>query len=184
MPSSEGNYRLRVLGEAKKDVALRRFSSGWRLHARQVNKLVRKQYRGTAKDHPTFLVMEDMSRSPPRTMGVCAWRLRPLGDAPSPGDDNDHYLHVIGVSRRYRGHVLDNYVTVGTVLLGAALEQVETECGGIMPLVWAFIAPSNFRSHRLFNHHDFDLFKKHRGHDIRFRDGGLVLTPFPTAPGA
>jgi hypothetical protein len=127
--------------------------------------------------------MEDMSQSPPRTMGVCAWLLRPLGDWPNPRFENDHYVHVIGVSRRYRGHVLDNDVTVGTVLLGAALEQVEAECAGIMPLVWAFIAPTNFPSHTLFDHHDFELFQKSRGHDIRFRDGGLVLTPFPATPG-
>jgi hypothetical protein len=183
MSAFEGDYGFRTLEQPEGERALRRFSSGWGAHARSVNSLVRQIYRGIAVPQPRVFVMEDIKEpSRPRTMGVCAWFTSPLGDDPDEaGSDSDHCLQVIGVSRRYRGQILAAGVTLGAALLGAALEQVQLECAHIMPLVWARVASDNYRSHVLFDSHDFEAFEG-RGHTIRFRGGGLDPTPFPLKP--
>lgn len=183
MLAFEGDYRFRILEDAG-DTALKRFSSGKRPHARSVNKLVKQIYKGQVEPAPTVLVMEEIeSEGRTRTMGVCAWLESPLGgDAEEAGRDDDRYLHCIGVSRRYRRQILTAAgVTLGTALLGAALEQIELECGHRMPLVWARVAADNYRSHMLFEYHEFETFEA-KGQTIRYRGGGLDPMPFPLRP--
>jgi RimJ/RimL family protein N-acetyltransferase len=64
---------------------------------------------------------------------------------------------VIGVSRHYREHWLDEgTTTVGRAVLSGALERIARESSNrLIPSIWAYVAPDNERSQRMFEREGF-----------------------------
>src|SRR6202035_2184553 len=149
------------------------FSCGQGEHEDAVDGLVQNQYTGTAKHQPSILVMQDISAQSPRTMGVVAWRPERSKLRFPWARTDEQYVHVIGVSRDYREHWLDGGVTVGRTVLNGALHRIaNASSSGRIPSIWAFVAPENERSRRMFA---LEGFEYHR--PIRRGTDGFVYRP-------
>jgi hypothetical protein len=156
MQLSHGEITYRKIPEPRAHPALARFRCGLGGRARAVNKLVRRQYRGKAIHHPAVLAMQHTDTKANRTIGLAAWRPRRIpAIAERPGAQI--YIHLIGISRRYRGHTLPDGTPLGQALLGATLQRITHEHGGETPLIWALVAPRNERSNRMFASNEFTL---------------------------
>jgi ribosomal protein S18 acetylase RimI-like enzyme len=155
MPRFQGALRFSRVDQPQGSEALRHFSSGRDAHARVVNKLVKKQYNGTALHRPVIWVLQDVSSTRPRTVGVCGWRERKLHPDEHTPPQGIVYIHVIGVSARYRGQWLADDLRctrLGHHLLAESLREIlRAYPAGQMPAVWASVAQKNVSSHAMFS---------------------------------
>jgi ribosomal protein S18 acetylase RimI-like enzyme len=150
MHQLDDGFRLRCVQDPKTDEALRDFSSGTGRHARAVNDLIRRQITGEARHKARILVME--SDSPlGDTMGVSAWRTEDLPGT-NPMGRSDIYIHALGRSAPFRAHLLPDGRSVGRALLAETLiDIVRVNSENPMPLIWAYVARTNHKGHKLYD---------------------------------
>ncbi len=152
---------------------LRRFSCAagadrWEGH---VDRVAARLARGEAIPQ-TLVVLEDAGGA---LVGVCSFLARtlllPPRSAPMRGIP---YINMIGIDRRFRGHVLADGSRPSDALLAGALEQIGGTYGGRLPHVFALVAPENTHAHALFARHDFGEIspQKPGGEAIRMRAPG------------
>ncbi len=156
MRELDGWYRPRDIADPRSDPALSKFSSGRGRHARQVNKLIRRQATGDAERDARVLLIE---RDTPgqETLGVAAWRKEDLpGRRAVTGERTDIYIHALGRSSQYSAHSLRDGTTVGQTLMLEALRDIaRVEGENPTPLVWGFVARTNQKGRRLYEHFSF-----------------------------
>jgi len=161
-------FRLRHVQDPTTDLALRNFSTGSDRHAQAVNELIGRQVTGEARHKARVVVMEQDDPLG-ETLGVAAWRTERLpGTNPSLPDV---YIHALGRSEQFCAHLLPDGRSVGHALLAETLIDIARISGrASMPLVWAYVARTNHKGHRLYDSFDF--------HHRRLR-GGKRFTYLP-----
>lgn len=156
MQELDGWFRPRPIADPRSDPALAAFSSGRGKHARAVDELIRRQATGEADQDAHVVVVE---RDTPRgeTLGVAAWRKEDLpGREPVAGERTDIYIHALGRSVEYCDHRLRGGPTVGQAVMLEALHDIaRLEGENPMPLVWGFVARTNKKGQRLYEHFNF-----------------------------
>jgi hypothetical protein len=178
MPVLEGRPKFPTIKDPKGDPRLKDFSCGskekWE---RDVNDLVKELYeRGSAiYDRLTVVAMESQSGE---LLGVCGFRPKqPQFKPPGKETVEPPYIHVIGLSKSYRGWTLEDEKTrLGSALLAGTMKKIALVWSGdATPAMWALVAPKNKYSHNLFERHGFGLIKKPSGDHRQYRPYGLPL---------
>jgi ribosomal protein S18 acetylase RimI-like enzyme len=169
MPALESPATFAKLNRVAQHPSLAGFDCGDHRYDRGVNGLVRHLYRGHAVAE--VMVMQHEGR----TAGVAAWQRRPLITPEGPLGEGDAYVYVFGVARDCREQSEPDGRHLGSALMAGMLNQMQSEApDGLMPASWAYIAPFNRKSHRLFAYHGYATRAPSKGHDIiRFRPSGL-----------
>jgi ribosomal protein S18 acetylase RimI-like enzyme len=175
VPVLDGPPRFSIVVEPKGDARLKNFSCGeaekWEGFA---NRVVAKHYLGTAGMPLTLVAMEDPSGE---LLGLCGFRPMEVGfDPPGRRMAEPPYIHVIGLSRRYRGWTLAEGPTLGSAMLVGTMKKIALLWPGeAMPAIWALVSPENTSAHQLFQRHGFGLIGKPEGDDRRYRPYGLPI---------
>jgi hypothetical protein len=189
MGTHVGRLYFAQIKEPKGDPRLEGFSTGtkdkWQ---RDVNKLVDELYAYGLELYPS-LTMLGMTSEAGDVLGLCAWRPKRLEDemdADAAASEYPHeppYIHLIGISEPFQGAKAEaSEHTVGYDLLRVALTAMKEQWvlpdapdASDMPDVWALVDRNNKRSHELFASHGFEVIRKERGDDRRYRPYGLPI---------
>jgi hypothetical protein len=183
----------RIVERPRRYQPLKGFSCGpgtepWEGH---VNRVVRRLSRGEAIPQ-TLVVVEDATGA---LVGVCSfWPRDLLLPLRSQALCAIPYINMIATERRFQGQILEDGSRPGDALLLGVLDHIRGMHGGVLPHVYALVAPANTPAHALFARHDFgEVSPLKAGGDairirapdqihVRGRTGGLVARPRDPGP--
>jgi hypothetical protein len=145
---------VRIVRQPGRHPALARFSCGpdaqpWDRH---VNRVAQRLAAEQAIPQ-TLTVLEDDAGE---LVGICSFwprdlllplRRDPLLEIP--------YINAIGIDQRFHGATLRDGTRAADSLLSGVLDVIRAMHGGALPHVYALVAASNTRAHKLFARHGF-----------------------------
>lgn len=178
MATLEGRPKLAIIKQPRGDERLREFSTGSREKwETDVNNLVRELFEYGLEFYPRLTVLA-MTSEAGDILGLCAWRPKKLEPTPPTLEPPPEppYIHLIGISKQFRGDRTQEGERLGCALLVGALRAIDVQwTDTVMPEVWALVSRENIDSHELFARHGFELIKKKDGDDRRYRPPGLQI---------
>jgi ribosomal protein S18 acetylase RimI-like enzyme len=114
----------------------------------EVNGWAKRVYHARTTEPQTILAVEDAIG---RGLGLVSLKPRALEVEEGRIVDGLPYIFALGVDRRYHGK------GVGSKLLQAVLDEVQSNWQPVPAYIWAYVHPDNEESHALFEKYGFAL---------------------------